>query len=109
MGFGVIWIVIYRGLSLGDGLRPLPLGEEYTCLRHMRGRIVRLGDHGSLGPILCARDVAFRIDAMVERSPDYQSPREADHRRDKLGVEFERALEKTHGGRPPLPWRAGAP
>ena len=98
MGRGVIWIVSDRGISLGDRLRPLPLGIIYPCFRIMRGRIVRLRDDGALGPILRARDVALRIVAMEAHHPIDQAISEADHRRDKVGVDRERALEKTDGG-----------
>ena len=52
----------------------------------------------ALSPILGARDVAFRIVATKVRHPNGQRKSEADHRGDKLGVEFKRVLEKTDGG-----------
>ena len=98
MGRGVVWIVSDRGISLGDRLRPLPLGVKYPCIRVMRGRIARLGNDGALGPIHRAGDVALRIVAMEVNHPIDQTISEADHRRDKVGVDREGALEKTDGG-----------
>src|SRR5271156_4400354 len=98
MGFGVVWIVSDRGISLGDRLRVLPLLLKYQRFRQMRGRIAGRRDDGALGPILRAGDVAFRIVAVKENHPFDQSPREADHRWDEARVDGERALEKTDGG-----------
>ncbi len=83
----------------GDRLRPLPLAEsQHIGFRQMRVRIVGLGDDRALRPILRTRDVAFRIDAVEVCHPNGQRKSEADHRRDKLWIEFKRALEKTDGG-----------
>ena len=98
MGFGVIRIVNDHGVSLGDCLGPLSFLEEYPRFRIVRGRIVRLRNDGAPGPIIGARDVAFRIVAMEKFRPIDQSLREANHRRDKLGINGERALEKTDCG-----------
>ena len=64
----------------------------------MRIRIAGHRDDGALGPILRLHDVAFRIVAVEVIHPIGQSVSKADHRRDKLGVDGERVLEKTDGG-----------
>ena len=72
---------------------------EHTLFRIMRRRIVRLDAVTARSALSSARAMSlFGSSLWKILARRRKVRREADHRRDKLGIDRERALEKTDGG-----------